>query len=134
MKEKKNGRSKWRKSKKCYVLIRKKHIEGGHCSNGFCRISERTAKFMVDFYKMDFMKGIVLLVKLDEVCTVSWRPLATVYWSRDEIGMDDQSLFTGEMLIRLLCPSLSKGQTSSPKRYSCRERSGYCKIDDTEIR
>ena len=91
-------------------------------------------QFMVNFYKMDFMKGIVLLVKLDEICTVSWSPLATVYWSRDEIGMDDQSLFTGEMLIRLLCPSLSKGQTSSPKRYSCRERSGYCKIDDTEIR
>ena len=66
--------------------------------------------------------------------TISWSLLATVYWSRDEIEMDDQSLFAGDIPIRLLCPSFFKGQTSSGKRYSCRERSWYCSTDDNEIR
>ena len=48
--------------------------------------------------------------------------------------MDDQSSFAGDMPISLLCPSLNKRQTSSRKRYSRRERSWYCNIDDTEIR
>ena len=67
-------------------------------------------------------------------CTISWSLLATVYCSRDEIEMDDQSFFAGDMPIRLLCPSFNKGQTWSRKRYSGRERSWYCNIDDTEIR
>ena len=63
-------------------------------------------------------------------CTISWSLLATVYWSRDEMEMDGQSLFTGDML----CPSFNKGQTSSRKRYSCRGRSWYCNIGDAKIR
>ena len=35
---------------------------------------------------MNFMKGIVILVKVDEI-TISWSLLATVYWSRDENGI-----------------------------------------------
>ena len=47
--------------------------------------------------------------------------------------IDDQSSFAGDMPIRLLCPAVNKGQTSSRKRYSCGERSSYCNIDDNEI-
>ena len=65
-------------------------------------------------------------------CTISWSML-TIYWSRDEIEMDDQSFFPGDMPLRLLRPSFSKGKTSSRKRYSCRERSWYCNVDDTEL-
>ena len=68
-------------------------------------------------------------------CTISWSLLATVYWSRDDMEIDDHSFFAGDMPICLLYPSFfNKGQTSSRKRYSCRERSWYCNIDDTEIR
>ena len=67
-------------------------------------------------------------------CTISWTQLATVYWLRDEMEMDDQGFFVGDMPIRLLCPSLNNGQTSSRKRYNCRKRSWYCNIDDAEIR
>ena len=38
--------------------------------------------------------------------------------------IDDHSFFAGDMPICLLYPSFfNKGQTSSRKRYSCRERS-----------
>ena len=67
-------------------------------------------------------------------CAISWSLLAAVYWSRDEIEMDDQGFFAGDMPIRLLCLSFNKGQTASCKGYSCRKRSWYCNIDDTEIR
>ena len=30
-------------------------------------------------------------------CTMSWSLLATVYWARDEMEMDDQSFFAGDM-------------------------------------
>ena len=34
-------------------------------------IKSRAAKFiMVDSYEMDFMKGIVILVKVDEMCNI----------------------------------------------------------------
>ena len=66
-------------------------------------------------------------------CTIPWSLLATVYWLRDEMEMDDQSFFVGDMPIRLLYPSFNKGQTSSRKRYSCRQKGWYCNIDDTEI-
>ena len=67
-------------------------------------------------------------------CAVSGNQLATVYWSRDEMEMDDQIFFARDIPIRLLSPSFDKEQSSSPKTYSCRERSWYCNIDDTEIR
>ena len=50
------------------------------------------------------------------------------------MAMNDQSLFSGDIPIRLLRPSFTNGQASSRKKYSSRERSSYCKIDDTEIR
>ena len=37
--------------------------------------------------------------------TISCSLLATVYLSRDEMEMDDQSFFSGDMPIRLPCPS-----------------------------
>ena len=56
-------------------------------------------------------------------CAISGSLLATVYWLRGEMEMNDQSFFAGDMPIRLPCPSFNKGQTSSRKRYSCREKS-----------
>ena len=56
-------------------------------------------------------------------CTISGSLLATVYWLRGEMEMNDQSFFAGDMPIRLPCLSFNKGQTSSRKRYSCREKS-----------
>ena len=36
---------------------------------------QRMAKFiMVDFYKMDFVKGIVILVKVDKMCNILMSP------------------------------------------------------------
>ena len=36
---------------------------------------QRMAKFiMVDFYKMDFVKGIVILVKVDTMCNILMSP------------------------------------------------------------
>ena len=48
-------------------------------------------------------------------CTIPWSLLTTVYCSRDEMEMDDQSLSVGDMPIRLLYPSFNKGQTSSQR-------------------
>ena len=42
---------------------------------------------MGDFYKMDFMNGIVILVKVDEMYNILKSLLATGYWSRHEGGI-----------------------------------------------
>ena len=42
---------------------------------------------MADFYKLGFMKGIVILVKADEIYNILKCLLATRYWSRDEGGI-----------------------------------------------
>ena len=45
-------------------------------------------KFIVgDFYKMDFMNGIVILVKVDEMYNILKSLLAISYWQRDEGGI-----------------------------------------------
>ena len=48
-----------------------------HCSNAFCILEnhtfQRIAKFIIaDFYKIDFMKGIVISVKVDEMYSI-WK-------------------------------------------------------------
>ena len=49
---------------------------------------QTTAKFiMTDFYKIDFMKGIFRLVKVDEIYNILKSLLATRYWLRDERGI-----------------------------------------------
>ena len=49
---------------------------------------ERTAKFiMTNFYEMDFMKIIVILVKVDEMCNILKSLQTTRYWLRDESGI-----------------------------------------------
>ena len=46
---------------------------------------QRTTKFnMADFYKMEFMKGIFILVKTDEMHKILKSLLVNRYWSRDE--------------------------------------------------
>ena len=88
---------------------------------------------MADFYEMDFMKGIVILVKVDEMYNILKSAsdcLLVQKWDRDGWS----NIFAEDMPIRLLCPSFNKGQTSSRKRHSCRGRNWYCNIDDTEIR
>ena len=45
-------------------------------------------KFILgDFYKMDFMNGIVILVKVDEMYNILKSLLAISYWQRDEGGI-----------------------------------------------
>ena len=56
-------------------------------------------------------------------CTIFWSLLAALYWSGDEMEMNDKSFFAGDRAIRLLCPSFNKGHISSRKGYSCREGS-----------
>ena len=46
---------------------------------------QRTSMFiMADFYEMDFMKGIVILVNVDEMYKVLESLLANRFWSRDK--------------------------------------------------
>ena len=48
---------------------------------------QRTAKFaMADFYEMDFMKGIVILVKVDEMYEILKSLLTNRFWLRDGTG------------------------------------------------
>ena len=52
---------------------------------------QRISKFiMTDFYVMDFVKDIAILVKIDEMYNILKSLLfllGTVYWSRDEGGI-----------------------------------------------
>ena len=51
-------------------------------------VFQRTAKFVE-------MKGIVILVKVDEMCNILKRLLATRYWSRDESENGWSKFFDG---------------------------------------
>ena len=55
---------------------------------------------MADFYEMDFMKGIVILVNVDEMYKILESLLANRFWSRDK-GAIGWSKF---LLSLLLCP------------------------------
>ena len=85
---------------------------------------QRRAKFiMADSYEMDFMKSIVILVKVDEMynilkCTSHYL-LVERWWNW---MMEDFAKVCRWMSIRLLRLSFIKGQASSFKRYSFRER------------
>ena len=59
-----------------------------HGSNGFCRISQKIRRFQnaAKFSKADFMKGIVILVKVDEMYKMLKSLLTNRFWSRDGIG------------------------------------------------
>ena len=43
---------------------------------------------MADFSQIDFMKGIVILVKVNKMHSILKSLLATGYWWRDEIGIE----------------------------------------------
>ena len=48
---------------------------------------QRTEKFtMADFYEIDFMKGIPILAKVDEMFMILKSLLTNLFWSRDGIG------------------------------------------------
>ena len=72
---------------------------------------QRIAKIIIaDFYAVNFMKGIVISVKVDEMFNVlksASHCLLVEIWD----GMDDQSFFGGHIRIPLLCLSFNKGQT-----------------------
>ena len=80
-----------RRIKKCYVLIKKDTSKVKNTLLWWIlqnilenQMFQRISKFiMVDSHETDFMKGIVILVKADEM-EISWSLLATVYWLRDE--------------------------------------------------
>ena len=49
---------------------------------------QRTAKFtMANFYEIDFLKGIVILVKVDEMCKILKSLLDNHFWSKDAGGI-----------------------------------------------
>ena len=49
---------------------------------------QRTPKFiMADFYEMNFMKGTVMLVKVDGMHKILKSLLAKCFWSRDKDGI-----------------------------------------------
>ena len=98
---------------------------------------QRIAKlFMVDSYEMDFVKGMVILKKVDEIHSIlmsasycllveRWR----WYWMI--------KVFVGVWAWLSIClprPSFIKEHASSCKRYSCREKFWYCNIDDPGAR
>ena len=78
----------------------------------------RTRKFITtDFYKMDLMKGIVILVKKDETYNILKSLLATRYCSRNERGIGWSKFLlepASSMFICLLRPCFIKEQVSSP--------------------
>ena len=59
---------------------RSKHI----VPMGFAVYPRKSDVIMVDFYDMDCMKGIVILVKVDEMYNIFKSLIATGYWSRYE--------------------------------------------------
>ena len=42
---------------------------------------------MADFYEMDFMKGNVILINIDEMYKILESLLANGFWSRDKGGI-----------------------------------------------
>ena len=89
---------------------------------------QRIAKFiMVNSYKMDFTKGNVVLVKVDEMYNIlkSVGHSSFVERWRWNWMIRFFAKVCSWMSIRLLRPSFIKEQASSCKRYSCRERVWY---------
>ena len=86
------------KTSKKYVLIKKRHIkyEKYITPKDFpeyitkSEVSENSKVFMVNSYEMDFMKRIVILVKIDDTYNIL---KVIVYWSRNETELDDQSFY-----------------------------------------
>ena len=61
---------------------------------------QRIANFvMVDFFEMDFMKGIVIFVKVDEMYNFL---KSAVYWSIDGEGIRLSKFFLESALVRVL--------------------------------
>ena len=50
-------------------------------------VSENRKFILAYFYEMDFMKGIVILVKVDEMYNIIKSLLASRYCSRDKCGI-----------------------------------------------
>ena len=98
---------------------------------------QRIGKFiMVNFYEMDFMKGIVMLVKADHMYNILSSDNHYLLFKRWRWNWR-MKVFRGVcswMSIHLLHPSFSEGQASARERYSCREMVWYCNIDDTGAR
>ena len=52
-------------------------------------VSGSTKKFiMANFYEIDFLKGIVILVNVDEMCKILKSLQANSFWSRDKGGIE----------------------------------------------
>ena len=73
---------------------------------------QRTEKFtMADFYEIDFMKGIPMLAKVDEMFMILKSLLTNRFWLRVGIGW---LKFLLKSVFRLLRPCFTKGKASSP--------------------
>ena len=98
---------------------------------------QRIIKFiMVCFNEMNFMKGIFILAKVDELYNVLKSASHCLLVERWRWNWKIKVL-AGIILwmsMRLLRPSFIKGQASSSQKYSFRERVWYYNIDDTVAR
>ena len=81
---------------------------------------------------MDFIK----VVKVDEIYNIlkSASNCLLVEWSRWKWMIQVFAGVCPWMPIRLLRPSFIKGQASSRKKNSCKEKVSYCNMDDTGAR
>ena len=98
--------------------------------------NQRIAKFiMADFYEIDFMKGIVILVKADEMYNMLKSASQCLLVERWRLNWMIK-VFAGVcpwMSIRLLRPSFNKGRHNLV-RETAAERGWYCNLDDTGVR
>ena len=99
---------------------------------------QRKAEFIIgDFYEMDFTKAIVILVKIDEMYNILKSAnycLLHERWKWNWIVKVFAGICPWTSVRLLLCSSFIKGQDSSLKRNSSRERVWYCNVDDTGAR
>ena len=99
---------------------------------------QRMAKFiMVDSYEMDFMKAILILVKVEEMYNIFKSASHCLLVERWRWSWMIKT-FAGVcpwLSIRLLWPSFFKGQPSSCKNNNYRKKVWYyCNIDNTGAR
>ena len=93
---------------------------------------QRTPKFIfADFHKMNFMKGIFILVKVDQMNNIlksASHYLLVKRWRWDWMIKVFAGVYSW-MAVRLLRLPFIKRQASSRKIYNCRERVWYSNID-----
>ena len=72
-----------KQAKNVDLIFKKVHIKGEkHIAQMYFAFQTTTKFIMADFSEMNFMKGIVILVKVDEIYKILKSTLANDFWSR----------------------------------------------------